>query len=55
MSVLISLHAASLGHFLREIANDPHVTIARANCDQRVLSKVLLSGDEERPFMDNGI
>ena len=55
MSVQISLHAASLEQFLRALATDRQVQIADAGCDERVLSRLHLSGDEQRPFTDQEV
>lgn len=55
MSVLISLHAASLARFLHALAKDRLMSIAKMACDQRVLSRLHLVGNEERPFTDQEI
>lgn len=52
MSVSISLHAASLGHFLSQIKKDREILICDADCDHRILHRLNLTSKERRPFTE---
>ena len=55
MSVLISLHCASLGAFLESLKADRNINICDSHADSRILHRVNLKGNEKRAFTNEEI
>lgn len=52
MKILIPSHASSLDKFLTNIKHNRYISICDSACDDRILDRLNLHGDEKRPFTD---
>ena len=52
MKILIPSHASSLDKFLTDIKRNRHIHICDSSCDDPILQRLNLTGDETRPFTD---